>query len=55
MPEETLPVEALKANFAEKGFSVAEFVALCGSHAVRRPLCALVQTLQPRLPRTLAS
>lgn len=34
MPEETLQVEALKANFAEKGFSVAEFVALCGSHAI---------------------
>mmetsp|Transcript_5591 Transcript_5591/g.14314 ORF Transcript_5591/g.14314 Transcript_5591/m.14314 type:complete len:345 (+) Transcript_5591:100-1134(+) len=34
LPAETLPVEALKANFAAKGFSVPEFVVLCGSHAI---------------------
>ena len=36
LPEETLSAEALRLNFAAKGMSARELVALSGAHTVRR-------------------
>ena len=39
LPEETLSAEALRLNFAAKGMSARELVALSGAHTVRyKPL-----------------
>uniref|UniRef100_A0A061S8Z4 L-ascorbate peroxidase n=1 Tax=Tetraselmis sp. GSL018 TaxID=582737 RepID=A0A061S8Z4_9CHLO len=34
LPDETAPISELKSNFKQKGFTVKEFVALCGSHTL---------------------
>ena len=36
LPEETLSAEALRLNFAAKGMSARELVALSGAHTVRQ-------------------
>ena len=39
LPEETLSAEALRLNFAAKGMSAQELVALSGAHTVRQCPC----------------
>ena len=34
LPDENAPASELKANFARQGFSVREFVCLCGAHTL---------------------
>lgn len=34
LPDENAPVSELKANFARQGFSVREFICLCGAHTL---------------------
>jgi len=34
MPAETLSAADLKSNFADHGFNVREFIALCGAHTI---------------------
>jgi catalase (peroxidase I) len=36
LPEESLSAEALRLNFAAKGMSAKELVALSGAHTVRK-------------------
>ncbi len=44
LPEETLSAEALRLNFAAKGMSARELVALSGAHTVRqKPLPGLAE------------